>query len=89
MENSTQVVSQSQGVMLQAWQNPRRHNTHPGPSLNLLATITSRPQPVLTPSTTSEVQRWKPEQVQSRHDLLWPRPVYWPSVPPHPRARQA
>lgn len=68
MENSTQVVSQSRGVMLQAWQNPRRHNTHPGPSLNLLATITCRPQPVLTPSTTSEAQRWKPEQVKSRHD---------------------
>lgn len=31
------------GVMLQAWQNPRRHNAHPGPSLNLLATTTYRP----------------------------------------------
>lgn len=55
MENSTQVVSQSQGVMLQAWQNPRRHNTHPGLSLNLLATITCRLQPVFPLSTTPEV----------------------------------
>lgn len=56
MENSTQVVSQSQGVMLQAWQNPRRHNTHPGLSLNLLATITCRLQPVFPRSTTPEVE---------------------------------
>lgn len=42
-------------VMLEAWQNPRRHNTHPGPSLNLLATKTCRPQPVLPPFIMPEV----------------------------------